>query len=237
MAVSAFFMKEPEKTTALSGGEVLDPAGSKSGFFPMLKIMPWKSMLPVIIPCALIFTSIQSVVWFYADIFETAGFSVFWYGWIFAAFNIFSGIISARAGEIEKVFGVKGSQVFLALINSLGLVGLIFIHAPVAVLFCFGAQFTRGMNTVVFSDALNRRLKVEYRATALSVMSLAGRLGYSALIPFLGLAADAWGTSVGIAFLLGFSVLTLIWIFFTKETAAQPDAVSRSESSQGETVL
>lgn len=66
---------------------------------------------------------------------------------------------------------------------------------------------SRGLNQVLYSEAINWQISSEFRATINSIYSLGFRLSFMVLGPVIGLATDRWGASptfvgLGVFFLI-----------------------------------
>jgi MFS family permease len=154
-------------------------------------------------------------VWAYFLYYESMGISIGYFGILFAAFQIASGIGSRKAHDLERMIGEKRSFLILLLIApTLILLGIFktFLLIPLILLnaFLWGYAFP------LLMDYLNRLIKSEVRATVLSVANMAGSLSFVILSPVFGKLVDSFSLStafilMGIYF-LGYGIIVLILI-------------------------
>jgi len=154
-------------------------------------------------------------VWAYFLYYESMGISIGYFGILFAAFQIASGIGSRKAHSLEKMIGEKKSFFILLLIApTFILLGVFktFFLIPLILL----NAFLWGFAFPLLMDYLNRLIKSEVRATVLSVANMAGSLSFVILSPLFGKLVDTFSLStafilMGLYFIgYGTTVITLI---------------------------
>jgi len=154
-------------------------------------------------------------VWGYFLYYKSIGISIGYFGILFAAFQIASGIGSRKAHDLEKMIGEKRSFLILLLIApTFILLGVFktFFLIPLILL----NAFLWGFAFPLLMDYLNRLIKSEVRATVLSVANMVGSLSFVILSPLFGKLVDTFSLStafilMGIYF-MGYGVTALILI-------------------------
>jgi MFS family permease len=152
----------------------------------------------------------------YQPYFKLSGLDIFYFGFVFGAFNVFAAIISRYSHEIEGKLGQKCSLFLLIILlgtSCLLMSNFIFLFS---FSFVFLQQFARGFSKTVITDYTNKLTSSDIRATVLSTQSLVERLFYAPIIPFIGWIADVYSlvqalTISGITtFIAGIIILTLL---------------------------
>jgi MFS family permease len=137
--------------------------------------------------------STLTMVWFVQPLFGASGLPLQWYGVAWAVLNASVGLFSLYAYRVERVIGEGVSRLLMVALVAVGY--LVFSRwqmlAALPVLFVF--YFARAMNGPLLSDAINRRIPSDIRATVLSVNALVGRLIFSAVGPSVGWVSDHAG--------------------------------------------
>ncbi|UCE27480.1 MAG: MFS transporter [Candidatus Coatesbacteria bacterium] len=137
-----------------------------------------------------LFAGIRLAFWVYQPFMEGAGFPYFAFGLTFAGLNLFSAVVSTRAGPIERFFGEKKTLVFMPILLAVGFFLMSIRVAPWAVAFILFQQVPYALFEPVLKAYSNRHIGSEIRATVLSFQSMAGNLTFVAVGPLLGLAVD-----------------------------------------------
>ncbi len=155
----------------------------------------------------------SAVLWLYQPYFKLSGLDVFYFGFIFAAFNIIAALSSKYAHKIEEKLGQKYSLIMLLFLVSgsyLLMSNLVFLFS---FSFAFIQQFVRGFSRPVITEYINKLVSSDVRATVLSVQNLMKRLLYALIIPIIGWIADVYTlvqalTILGItSFVVGTAIL------------------------------
>jgi len=143
-----------------------------------------------------------AVLWLYQPYFKLTGLDIFYFGFVFAAFNLIAALSSKYAHQIEEKLGQKHSLILLIiLVGGSYLLMSNFIYL-FSFSFAFIQQFVRGFSKPVITDYINKLVSSDIRATVLSAQNLVGRLFYAAIIPIIGWIADVY-TLVQALFVLG----------------------------------
>ncbi len=154
----------------------------------------------------------SAVLWIYQPYFKLTGVDVFYFGFIFAAFNVVAAISSKYAHYIEEKIGQRYSLMLLILLIS----GSYFLMSNFIYLFSFSfaflQQFVRGFSRPVITDYINKLTNSKIRATVLSAQNMVGRLFYAAIIPFVGYIADVY-TLIQALLILGVTSFVFGMIF------------------------
>lgn len=117
---------------------------------------------------------------------------IFYFGFVFAAFNLVAALSSKYAHQIEEKLGQKHSLILLIiLVGGSYLLMSNFIYL-FSFSFAFIQQFVRGFSKPVITDYINKLVSSDIRATVLSAQNLVGRLFYAAIIPIIGWTADVY---------------------------------------------
>ncbi|KLO22414.1 MFS transporter [Marinitoga sp. 1197] len=153
--------------------------------------------------------------WLYQPYFSTINIDVKWYGVIFFGFNI----IAAWASKYlsPKIKDTRPRKVLLSLIMLMTLsfiLPVIFI-SKLAIAFLALQQIVRSLYRPTMNFYINHQVEDKYRATVISMVSLAANLSFAILSPFIGMALDYKGTIftyilVGIISLTGTIELILL---------------------------
>jgi len=208
----SFSLKEPKRHKFIFKRDYLFE------LFKILKVslIKNKKIRWLIIYSAIIVGFNSAVLWFYQPYFKLSGLDIFYFGFVFAAFNIVAAISSKYAHQIEEKIGPKYSLFMLVV-----LVGVsYFLMSNFIYLFSFSfaflQQFVRGFSKPVITDYINKLTSSDIRATVLSAQNLVGKLFYAAIIPFAGWFADVYTltqalTVLGITtFVAGITILVIL---------------------------
>ncbi|MBS3137241.1 MFS transporter [Candidatus Woesearchaeota archaeon] len=185
-------MHEPKRNKL-----IVEKNNFKNHLRKLIKILKYSlinniKMRWLIIFSAIIYAVNSAGLWLYQPYFKLTGIDIAYFGIIFASFQIVSAISSKYAHKIENKLGMKTSLIILIPIIFIGYLltsKIIFLFSFV---FIYFFQFVRAFSDPIFSDYINKLTTSDIRATVLSVQSLARRLLYAILIPFIGWIADVY---------------------------------------------
>ncbi len=135
------------------------------------------------------------VFWLYQKYWELQGIPLAYFGYIWAAHCIIRGVAARYASTVEIWLGSRRLLVGLAVLNVAGLVGMALVSGWFGVGLAFLLPVVRGMTSVILADALNRRIKAEFRATVNSLVSLGFRSAFIVTGPLLGILVDSQGVN------------------------------------------
>jgi len=153
-------------------------------------------------------------VWAFQKYWQSLGIALAWFGYLWAVSNITVAITARYAHKIEKAVGSAAAVTLMAILPVAGYLGMAWTEAAWGALFCVAFQASRGINSVIMRDALNRRVSSDMRATANSVASLGVRIVFMVAGPVTGWLIDTRGTGhaflwLGAAFAAAFFLLTI----------------------------
>ena len=164
----------------------------------------------------LFFASFNGLVWpliFYSQPYlQMLSVPVFFFGFIFAGFNLISALGSARTHQFEKM--TKNWTFFtmsLIIVASLLLLGLF----PSIYLFPLSSLFLMFtfMNQTIITDQVLKIVPSQKAATILSFQSLVRRVLYAIVGPILGMITDNFGLQnalIGYSFLIFLILIPLV---------------------------
>jgi MFS family permease len=143
---------------------------------------------------ALIASTGTTGVWAYFLYYESVGIDIAYFGIIFALFQLSSAFGARQAHILEKKLGQKRSLylplliapsfILLGILKTALLIPLIFLNA-----FLWGSAYP------LLLDQMNRLIKSEVRATALSVANMMGSLSFVIVSPLFGKLVDSYSLS------------------------------------------
>ena len=131
--------------------------------------------------------------WVYQKYWEFNGIQVSWFGYLWALHCVLRGLVGQWAHEIEASLGWQKIFIVSAAMPVIGLFGMGFFGGWLGIAFTLGLVISRGLNTVVFYTALNKRVESEFRATVNSLVSLGTRGLFIVTGPILGYLIDTQG--------------------------------------------
>ncbi len=152
----------------------------------------------LLITYALVFTFVQSGVWFYQPYFQLCGIATFWYGFIFTAFNLIAALGSKLTGPFDKhseKLGLGSVPLVAVAISYFGMSMCWFSFGFVVI---FIQQIVRGWFFVTISQRIHRQVSSSERATLLSLCSMSGSCTYAAFLPLAGVVADTCSITIAL---------------------------------------
>ena len=155
--------------------------------------------------------------WVYQPYFEHVNIDVMWFGVIFFFFNMMAAFSSKYL--VKKFYDTRPRKVLLSLVVLLFLSFALpaIIQLPIALIFLSLQQIVRGLHKPTMRFYINHQVKDKYRATVISIVSLATSLGFAVLSPFVGLSLDNFGTIFTYSILAIFSLASLTFLFFLRK--------------------
>jgi MFS family permease len=186
----------------------------KEGFDGFKYIFKHKKLRVFALNFALISATTFFMFWFYQSLAGVVGIDVKYNGFIGAGFNLFSMLLLLNIKRIEKIFGMKNTLLYSAILPGLFFIGLFFFRNIYFVLIAiFIITGLKIMRSPILSDFMNRHIESRNRATVLSGVSMLEKIIVMILYPIVGLLADfsLWFTFLflGIATLI-FSLMNRI---------------------------
>ena len=149
-----------------------------------------KRILWLVLFFSVIFLATRLGFWTYQPCMKLVGLPLSLFGVAFAAFHLFSAVVSRQAGRMERLF--KGNLILfvmpaLVVISFVLLSRFLYIWA---ISFILIQQVTTAIHEPVLKTYINRRTPPEVRATMLSVQHMAGNAVFAVFAPFLGSLVD-----------------------------------------------
>ncbi len=204
----ALSMKEPKRNI-----KIIKKWYVKQLLFIIKKsIVDNKKLRYILIWAGLIYWLNNIALWFYQPYFELSWLDIVYFGFIFAAFQIFAGISGKYAHRIERLLWEKKSIVLLLILLGISYILMWKFVFAFWFLFAFLQQFVRWFSKVVFADYINKLIDSKNRATILSIQSMLSRLTYAMIIPFIWYLADIY--SISDALFVSWISVFVIWAIF-----------------------
>ncbi len=152
-------------------------------------------------------------VWAYFLYYESIGINIGFFGLIFAAWQLSSAFGGRYAHALEKKIGGKRS-LFLPLLIAPTFLLLGWLKTSLLIPLIFLNAFLWGFAFPLLLDYLNRLIKSEVRATALSVINMTGSLSFVIVSPIFGRMVDTFSLStafiiMGIYFIVYGGIVSL----------------------------
>ncbi len=133
------------------------------------------------------------VVWMLQPYWQDQGIPLTAFGLLWAAQCFLFAAVTRVALPLEERFGAVPMLVVMALLPVAGYLGMSLAGGVIGILFSFVFFISRGINGVVLTDALNRRIPSSYRATANSMTSFMFRGIYIVTGPIVGFSVEQLG--------------------------------------------
>lgn len=154
-----------------------------------------------------------SMAWMTQPVLFQIGLEERYFGIVWVVLNLLVALGSMAAAKADKILGMKGALVYMALPLSLGFifVGLELSYLafiPLAILY-----FVRGTAHPVLKKYINQLTDSSQRATVLSLRSLLIRMLFFGFGPVLGYMSDKFSLEYAL-YLCGISVLIISVVFF-----------------------
>ena len=126
------------------------------------------------------------VVWMLQPYWMNHGIPLAGLGFMWAAQSFVFAAATRFCLGLEARYGARPVLVVMALLPVAGYFGMGTFGGVSGILFSFCFSVSRGLNLVLLTDALNRRVPSEFRSTANSMVSLMFRAAYIITGPLLG---------------------------------------------------
>ena len=168
--------------------------------------------------------------WLYQPYWGGRGIPVAWFGYIWATHCVVISIGAHFSTWAEELLGSRKLLVLIAAFMVTGYTGMVLVDGWWGICFGFAVGLSRGLNSVILGDGLNKRLDAEFRATVNSMVSLGSRSVFILVGPLLGFVVDAWGVETAILVLAALfaptSIVVLVILFkgIRNENTAQEKA-------------
>ncbi len=152
------------------------------------------------------------VVWAYQGYWKEIGTPLYFFGYLWAGYNLSVALVGKMAHLWEKRLGAPAIILIIGIFPILGYLGMGFFASWIGILCGLLFQICRGLTGVVLRDALNSRVTGDMRATANSISSLGVRLSFAFLGPLLGWLIDHNGYSTGFFVMAGVYFLAFLFV-------------------------
>lgn len=151
-------------------------------------------------------------VWSLQPYWKDRGVIIAFFGYLWAANSFIVALVSRYAHWIEEKIGSANAVLAITILPIMGYLGMGYASGLWGLIFTATFPICRGLNQVIFQDAINSRVPADMRATANSVGSLGMRALFIIFGPLLGHILDVQGsasamTSLGYIYLIGFFVI------------------------------
>lgn len=133
------------------------------------------------------------VVWMLQPYWRDAGVPLTAFGLLWAGQSFLFAATTRLCTPLEERFGARPVLIAMALLPAFGYFGMAVMGGGVGIALSFSFFVSRGLNQVILTDALNRRVPGSYRATANSLTSFLFRAIYIVTGPMVGFAIDWLG--------------------------------------------
>jgi len=153
--------------------------------------------------------------YFYQPYMKFVGIPLVQFGTLFATFALVSSVGAFYAHKIERKIGETNTMYLLPVLAGLPLIFMGLTTAAVGVIFIYFTYFAWGYARPVISDYKNKLTYSDKRATVMSVFGMGELIFRSALLPFIGVFADAYSifsalAVSGVCIVVGCSVLAVM---------------------------
>lgn len=150
------------------------------------------------------------VVWMLQPYWRDQGVPLTAFGMLWAAQSFLFAATTRFALPLERRFGAVPILLVMASLPVVGYLGMGLGSGAIGILASFAFFVSRGINSVVLADALNRRLPSSFRATANSMTSFMFRGIYIVTGPIVGFMIGAVGMQATLMTLAGVAVVLCV---------------------------
>lgn len=157
------------------------------------------------------FLGTLTAVWMFQKYWEDIGVPIAYFGFLWALTNFTVSIVSKRAHKIEKQIGSVAVIITIGLLPIAGYLGIALVDHVAGVIVCLLFQVCRGLSQVIYSDALNKRVTTDFRATANSIMQMGVRILFVLIGPLFGFLIDQKGMAIATSSMA--CLYTLVFVF------------------------
>jgi MFS family permease len=153
-------------------------------------------------------------VWSLQPYWKERGLSYSIFGYLWAANSFFVAVISRYAHRIEEKIGTTQVVIIIGCMPIIGYLGMGYVGGLFGLIFTLAFPVCRGLNQVIFQDAINSRVPSEMRATVNSFGTLGMRALFIGFGPLIGSALDHHGPDhamkvLGAIYVVIFILITL----------------------------
>lgn len=161
-------------------------------------------------------------VWSFQPYWKEKEIPLAWFGYLWAANSFITAFVSSFAHRFEEKMGPTRVILLIAALPIVGYLGMGLVGGLIGVVFSLAFPLCRGLNGVLFQDAINSRVPPEMRATTSSIGSLGMRALFIVFGPILGKILDQQGaesamTYMGWVYVVGFFVMAIPLLWHRRE--------------------
>ena len=149
-----------------------------------------KKILWFVLFFSVIFLATRLGFWTYQPYMKLVGLPLSLFGIVFAAFHLFSALVSRQADRVERLLKEKLMLLVMPILVVLSFVLMSRFLVLWAVSFILIQQVTTALHEPILKTYVNRRTPSQVRATMLSVQHMAGNAAFAVFAPFLGSLVD-----------------------------------------------
>ena len=149
-------------------------------------------------------------IWLMQRVWVELDLTLLHFGWIWCLLQLVGALAGQGAHAVERLLGSRHAIYAIGLV---ALAGLLLLGAAMLSWVMVGGVLlfaVRGMFSVCFMDALNRRIDNDYRATINSLLGFGFRLGFIVAASVLGVVFDRFGLNAAVLSLGCFALLVIM---------------------------
>ena len=149
-------------------------------------------------------------VWLMQRVWVELDLTLLHFGWIWCVLQLVGALTGQAAHAVERWIG---SSPTIYMIGGLAVLGLLLMSGTTLSWVMVGGVLlfaSRGLFSVLFMDALNRRIDSDYRATINSLLGFGFRLGFIVAASALGFVFDGFGLNASVLTLSVFALLVIL---------------------------
>ena len=146
-------------------------------------------------------------IWLLQKHWQQLGIGIIHFGYLWGVLTFISAVAGRYALSLEDRLGSTAMLLIVGIGPILGYIGLGALGAVGGVLVSVVFFACRGFGHVVMSDALNKRVSSDFRATANSFANLGFRAAFALTAPLVAGALGLWGMETTFLLLAGMSLL------------------------------
>lgn len=173
---------------------------SHSENFAKIKATVIEQPLVLITAAAMIIFGLAAmyVFWLYQKYWEFLGVPLTCFGFLWAIHCVIRGSSAHFAHKLEQSLGSRTALALVAGLSIFGILGMATNSGWIGICLAFVLPFSRGLSSVIFTDALNKRINAEFRATLNSLVSLGFRAVFIVTAPIFGWLVDSYGVQASL---------------------------------------
>lgn len=149
-------------------------------------------------------------IWLLQKHWQELGIGIIHFGYLWGVLTFISAVAGRYALSLEDRLGSTAMLIAAGIGPVVGYIGLGALGAVGGVLVSVVFFACRGFGHVVLSDALNKRVSSEFRATANSFANLGFRAAFALTAPLVAGALSLWGMETTFLILAGMSLLIFV---------------------------